>query len=134
MKHKPDKEEKIWFPSIHQIATNIESHSWYNIKQKCNTISTPKKLIKENVRCLLSKKYKLYPTKEQIKLLNIWFDTCIDVYNLSNQYIISKLFSDSGDLIISNKNYINFFNIRKELNDKLSVLCDKTKINKHTLD
>jgi IS605 OrfB family transposase len=118
--------DKLWFPTLLQTANNINTNSWFNMLQKSN----PNKLIpeKETIDSTYIKtmKFPIYPTKEQKIILDNWFHAVIDMYNITNKYIL--------DYYKDNKKIETFITIRKHLLDKANKLVENTKINKHILD
>lgn len=115
------KKKKYWFPTIHQVANKIPTYSWFDIHQHKNPEQSFNKIKKEN-EFIKTYKYKIYPTKEQDKILKSWLDSYTTIYNYTNNFI---------------KNYnpsINFFDIRKSLKGILDKECDKTNIPKHYID
>ena len=123
IKKPPDK---LWFPTLLQVSNNIDTNSWFNITQKSN----PNKinLEKESIKTVYIKtmKFPIYPTKKQKIILNKWFHAVIDMYNITNKYIL--------DFYKENNKIETFITIRKHLLDKANELVKKTKINKHILD
>ena len=123
IKKPPDK---CWFPTLLQVSINIDTNSWFNVKQKIN----PNKIIpeKENIKTVYTKtkKFPIYPTKEQKIILDKWFFSVIDMYNITNKYIL--------DFYKENNKIETFITTRKLLLDKANELIKKTKINKHILD
>lgn len=131
-----NKSENFWFPDLKQKKESIKSNSWFDIL-KCEN---PKKVIEEKYidtcveKTIRSRKILIYPTKEQKETLNKWFNDYIDVYNKTNEFIISKIFKN--DVIVKeNLKYVNFRDIRdKEMNKYKEELAKNSKVNKHILD
>ena len=123
LKKPPDK---FWFPTLLQVANNINTNSWFNMLQKSN----PNKLVskKETIENTYVKtmKFPIYPTKEQKITLDTWFHAVIDMYNITNKYIL--------DYYKDKKKIETFITIRKKLLDKANKIVEKTKVNKHILD
>jgi putative transposase len=123
IKKPPDK---LWFPTLLQVSNNVDTNSWFDMKHKIN----PNKisLEKENIKTTYIKtmKFPIYPTKEQKIILDKWFFAVIDMYNITNKYIL--------DYYKENNKIETFITIRKLLLDKANEIVKKTKINKHILD
>lgn len=64
-------------------------------------------------------------TKSQKKLLKRWLNDCIDIYNLTNEYIKNNELT---------KKDVNFFKLRKQLYTEITQICNKNKLLKHTAD
>jgi len=63
-----------------------------------------------------------------------WFNNYIDIYNKTNEFIISKILNDDK-IVKENFKFINFRDIRdKQLVEYKEKLSNETKINKHLLD
>jgi len=126
----------LWFPKIKIKKEYINTYSWFDILKSEN----PNK-IKQNTfidtnidKITRTKKIQIYPNKEQKKILQKWFNNYIDVYNKTNDFIISKILN-KDKLVTENFKYINFRNIRdKEMKEYKNILSNETKINKHLLD
>jgi IS605 OrfB family transposase len=118
--------DKLWFPTLLQVSNNIDTNSWFNMLQKNNP--NKQNLQKETIDSTYIKtmKFPIYPTKEQKIILDHWFHAVIDMYNITNKYIL--------DYYKDNKKIETFITIRKILLDKANKLVEKTKINKHILD
>jgi putative transposase len=71
-------------------------------------------------------KFQIFPNKNQIKILDLWFLDCLTMYNITNSYIKEE-YSKSNKLD-------SFFTLRKNLLDKAKIIINKNKINKHILD
>lgn len=130
------KINNLWFPKIKLKKQKIDSNSWFDIlnlenlnKIKFNTFVD---ICDESI--IRTKKIQIYPNDEQKKILNKWFNNYIDVYNKTNEFIISKILKDDK-LVKENFKYINFRDIRdKEMFKYKEQLSNETKINKHLLD
>ena len=129
MKKPPDK---LWYPSLLQVANNINTNSWFDMSEINNINSTikmvkrklPKKVI--YTKCI---KTPIYPNNIQKQKLSIWFSTVQEVYNITNTYI-KKQILDKVDI----SELLNFYNIRSTLQTQLQEISKKTGVNKHTLD
>ena len=83
----------LWYPKIKIKRKIINSNSWFDIK-KCEN---PDKIIQNTFidicdeKIIRTKKIEIYPNKKQKEILNKWFNNYIDVYNKTNNYIISKI-------------------------------------------
>jgi len=116
IKKPPDK---FWFPTLLQVATNINSNSWFNILQKNNPNYQNIKLSVINNTYIKTMKFPIYPTQEQKNILDKWYNAVTDMYNITNKYI--------SDFYDKNKYIETFITIRKKL------LNDANKIIKNTL-
>ena len=128
MKKPPDK---LWYPSLLQVANNINTNSWFDMSEINNINSTNKmikrKLSKEVIytKCI---KTPIYPNCKQKEILSLWFTTIQEVYNITNSYIKSKI--DDIEIL----ELLNFYNVRKTLQTQLKEISSKTGVNKHTID
>ena len=115
------------FPTILQSWNSYNTNSWFNgfIRKK----KKKKKLKKKNIEIdyIKTLKIKLDLNYNQTRIINKWLDDCIDVYNLTNTYIKSRLTND-------NKKILNFYDIRKKLLVPVKRICSKNNLNKHTAD
>lgn len=131
---------KNCFTTLLESSSNKQTDSWYDckvyskFKESSKVCKSETKEFKENeVSFFRTKKYTVYPTIEQKIKLNKWLNDCIKVYNMTNEYIKVKL--DRENLLSdSNRNLINFQNLRKILNDQLREVCEKSDNYKHTVD
>jgi transposase len=123
IKKPPDK---LWFPTLLQVANNVKTNSWFNMLQKNN----PNKinLIEENINSNYTKtmKFPIFPTLKQKIILDNWFRAVIDMYNITNKYIL--------DYYKENNKIETFITIRKKLLNEANDIVTATKINKHILD
>jgi hypothetical protein len=83
-KHK----QKLWLPPTDLPAKDINSDSWFHIKEFKNVTANNKlknrKLAKKsNIRC---KQVTLYPNDKQKKILLNWMEIYRYVYNLTVKY------------------------------------------------
>jgi len=124
----PKKKKKLWFPTLLQSSYSkyIPNDAWYDmyIVQSDKITETIQKHIKTTY--IATKKYLVYPTKEQHIILQKWFKSVIDMYNITNTHIKSRY--------ESTKKIDSFPTIRKELLEFAKKIVDDTKINKHILD
>jgi transposase len=112
---------KLWFPSLLQVSNNIKTNSWFNINKHINPNKSKGNRINTTTSYIKTFKYQIYPDQEQQIKLNSWFDSCIDIYNKTNQ-------------IIKSGEKVNYFELRSKLKDYLNKTCNKTDILKHTAD
>lgn len=123
VKKPPDK---LWFPTLLQVANNIKTDSWFNILEKRN----PKRTIpeKDNIKTTYTKtmKFAIYPNDEQKVKLNIWYGAIIDMYNITNKYMATYY--------EENKKIETFITVRKKLLIEANKIVKNTNINKHVLD
>ena len=116
---------KLLYPTLLQSANIINSHSWFDIKEHKNINRKKKKRKTINISYIETTKFKLTLTKSQKKLLKRWLNDCIDVYNLTNEYIKNNKLT---------KKDLNFFKLRKQLYTEITQICNKNKLQKHTAD
>jgi hypothetical protein len=123
---KPPDKNKLWFPTLLQIANNVKTNSWFNMLQKNN--ANKNNLIKENINSTYTKtmKFPIYPTSKQKIILDNWFRAVIDMYNITNKYILNYY--------KENNKIETFITIRKKLLKEANIIVTNTKINKHILD
>lgn len=102
---------------------DIDTCSWFNMKKykthyKFNTV-------KESINhsYIDTIKIIIYPDANQHKILQRWFNDCIDIYNLTNSYLKKNVVRR-----------LNWINIRKGVNDKIEDVCKQNNLNKHTGD
>jgi len=122
---------KYIYPTLLKSANNININSWFDIKiRKNNKYRKKKKRIHNiiNSTYIDTYKIKLTLTDKQKKIIKLWLDDCIDIYNITNNYI--KINVDTTNI----KKIINFYNLRKLLNIQIKEICNKNKLNKHTAD
>ena len=117
---------KLIYPTLLQSANNINSHSWFDIKLRKNEGHNKRKR-KKQIECksMETIKIKLYPTFEQKVKINMFMNDCIDIYNLTNNYIKDNELQ---------KKDVNFYKIRQILKDTLNEKCQLHGLQKHTAD
>ena len=119
----------IIYPSLLKTANKINSYSWYHLyKRKNNShISVPKE---QSIKCNYLHTIVIVPnfTDQQKIILDVWFNACISIYNLTNSYIFHNLTNNNAN------HFLNFINIRSSINDKIKYVCNKYSLNKHTGD
>lgn len=113
------------YPTLLQSANNVQSYSWFDIKERKNPLKIERKYVKFKYKYKDTFKYELFLTKEQKTKLLLWLDDCIDVYNLTNQYIKNNHLTE---------NDVNYYKLRKTLNNNLYNICNKNGMRKHTAD
>jgi len=117
------------YPSLLKTANKINSYSWYHLyKRKNNShVSVPKK---QSIKCNYLHTIVIVPnfTDHQKIILDVWFNACISIYNLTNSYIFHNLTNNNAN------HFLNFINIRSSINDKIKYVCNKYSLNKHTGD
>lgn len=118
-----------YYPTLLEAGNLINSNSWFDIKEHKNEAYNKKrKKYKINVDYIDTIKIKLNLNDEQKSILLKWLDDCIDVYNMTNQYLKT---------ILTNENYrkiLNFINLRKELNKNIREICKINNFDKNTAD
>ena len=75
-------------------------------------------------------KIKLKLNYNQKNIIKLWLDDCIDIYNLTNQYIKDNLGQDYKNF----KQLVNFIKLRNILKDNIKNICAKNNLNKHVGD
>lgn len=123
MKKPPDK---LWFPTLLQVANNIETDSWFNILKKTNPSKIVPNTTNISTTFIKTMKFPIYPTIEQKIILDKWFDAVSDMYNITNKYI-SNYFKENNKLE-------TFITIRKKLLIEAREIVKNTNIYKHILD
>ena len=119
--------DKIWYPSLLQSANNIKTNSWFNMTEINNKVKKNTKItINKKIEYLKTIKIAIYPNDKQQKLLKVWFNDVLNIYNQTNEYIKNTYEDD--------KNILNFIKLRNALNPKIKELNELNKLNKHTLD
>ena len=119
------------YPSL-LVACNVKSykdcktHSWYDMKKYKNYKQSPLQHEHIDTTYIDTIKIVIEPTLKQQKILRLWFNDCIDIYNIANQHY--------KDTLREYKPKINWINTRKELNDHIIDVCKKNTLNKHTGD
>lgn len=122
---------KYIYPTLLKSANNININGWFDIKiRKNNKYRKKKKRIHNiiNSTYIDTYKIKLTLTDKQKKIIKLWLDDCIDIYNITNNYI--KINVNTTNI----KKIINFYTLRKLLNIQIKEICNKNKLNKHTAD
>lgn len=120
----------MWYPTLLNTANMINSHSWFNIKKITNRKKHKHKKYKtsHSVTYIDTLKLKLYLSNKQSAIIKKWLNDCIDVYNITNQFIKTYITNDN------HFSELNFINIRKKMNDQIRVICKINHLNKHTAD
>jgi len=115
------------YPTLLQTANTIKSNSWFDIKIRKN-FKHKKKKKKHSYNYVNTYKIKLKLTTDQKIKINSWMDKCIDIYNFTNKYIKDKI-TDNNFYDI-----VNFYKLRKQLNEQIKKLSNENGLNKHTAD
>jgi IS605 OrfB family transposase len=119
------------YPSL-LVACNVESfqkcktHSWYDMKKYKNYKQSALQYEQINTPYIDTIKIVLEPTLKQQKILQLWFNDCIDIYNITNQHY--------KDTLRDYKPSISWFNTRSTLNEYITNICEKNNLGKHTAD
>ena len=125
-----------WFPKIKFKKTIVKTNSWFDILklENPNKIKLNTFVDTCNDNIIRTHKIQIFPTNEQKVILHKWFNNYIDMYNKTNEFIISKILKD-GKIVKENFKFINFRDIRdKQMVEYKEQLSNETKINKHLLD
>jgi transposase len=135
MKRSRNTDKKTWYPTLLQANNQLETNSWFDIKEFTNT-NNPKELIEKplSINYLKTYKYQIYPNDSQKVKLDNWFNRSIDVYNLTNSFLKQML--DGLDLKDKNlvDHIVNFQWVRKQVYPIVSKISKDHSINKHCLD
>ena len=126
----------FWYPEIKHKKTEIKTNSWFDILNVKNPKPAEEKSFidacKEKI--IRTRKIEVYPDKSQKEILSKWFNNHIDIYNKTNDFIISKILKDD-EIIKENFKYINFINIRdNEMKEYKEELSNISNVNIHLLD
>jgi putative transposase len=123
------KSYKAIYPTLLETGNLGTLNSWFDIREhKNHSYNKKRKKRIVNVDYIDTIKIKLELNKEQKEIILKWMDDCIDVYNMTNEYLKT---------ILTNINYkkeLNFINLRKTLNDNIRNICNINNLNKHTAD
>ena len=122
---------KYIYPTLLKSANNIYKDSWFDVKIRKNNKYRKKKKRKYTViesSYIDTYKIKLTLNDKQKNIIKLWLDDCIDIYNITNDYIKINVNNDNI------KEIINFYRLRKQLEIQLKEICKKNKLNKHTAD
>ena len=119
------------YPTLLQSSNIIDSHSWFDIKVRKN-FKNPK--VKNHIQhkydYINTFKIKLNLNSNQKRIIKLWLDDCIDIYNFTNQYIKNNLQQEYKNF----KDLVNFIKLRRILNNNIKDICNKNNLNKHTCD
>jgi putative transposase len=128
IKKPPDK---LWYPTLLQVANNIQTNSWFDMNEKINNNPNYKLTSlrqDKDINYLKTMKILIYPNEKQKEIILKWYNAVIEAYNITNKYI-----KDNKTTI--NINNLSIKNLRSILNDKLySIQNKESGISKHTLD
>jgi len=118
---------KFLYPSLLQAGNIIDSHNSFNLIVRKNDTITPNKNIK-TFECsyINTIMIKLSLTDKQKSIIQTWMNDCIDIYNITNNYIKEHYTNDNT--------IINFIKLRKLLEDDIKNISSVNKLNKHTGD
>ena len=95
-----------YYPTLFQTANIINSHSWFDIKERKNESFNKKKRKRTiNYDYVDTLKIKVNFNDNQKNIINKWFNDCIDIYNITNNYIKNTATNDNY------KSVINFFKL-----------------------
>lgn len=122
---------KELYPTLLQSSNKLNSHSWFDINVRKNFHKSRKKNnISYEYDYITTLKIKLNLTLIQQNIIKLWMNDCIDIYNLTNNYIKQNL-----DITHNNfKSLVNFIKLRGVLNDNIKKICKINNLNKHTGD
>ncbi|EJN40606.1 putative transposase, partial [Acanthamoeba polyphaga lentillevirus] len=141
--HIPNKDLKIfkWIPTPKKEFTEIETNSWYEHRKfenpnkspiqtynkivpvvppesiKQQNLANKRKKTNRPIVFISSEKIRIYPTKEQQKILQTWFRLFACMYNSSIDYINSKkVVLESGRInVAATRKVCNKISVRKAL-------------------
>lgn len=123
---KPPDKDTFWFPTLLQTANNIDTDSWFNILQKNNPNKITTKKYSISTSYIKTMKFSICPNEEQKIILDNWFHSVIEMYNITNKYI-SNYYKENNKIE-------TFITIRKKLLNEANCIVKNSKINKHILD
>jgi IS605 OrfB family transposase len=139
LKNKINKyTKKIWYPDSFK-KWRMKSDSWFDIikyenmyaKQNDKLKFDKDKLKKCTHRC---KKVILLPNKLQSKIILMYMDSYIKMYNATNKLIKEKIYKKEFiDIEFMNIRTNYMFDIKEKIFE-MSGISENTKINKHILD
>ena len=114
------KKPPIWFPSLLQIANNVGTHSWFNVNQLKNSNSQNISFTSKDIKTkfIKTKKFIIYPNDKQKNILQQWFHSVINMYNITNNYI-KNTYSNNGQID-------SFFTLRKLLEQDAKNIISST--------
>ncbi len=115
------------YPTLLKSANIIDSNSWFDVRVRKNNkkLKVLKKPKTVNVSYIDTKKIKLELTSEQKTKIDRWLNDCIDIYNITNNYIKNNNLTSKD---------INFIKIRGLLKEQIKEVCSNNKLNKHVGD
>ena len=151
-----------WIPSVERNTVDIETNSWFDIKYheradpilvetyqsvypviSTDSYNEQMKVIKRTKSdkkpvFLFTEKIRLYPTEEQIEILDQWFDAFTKMFNCTIDYIRQKIF-ENGKLrdIKEVDKFLNFRSIRCKLLGQKKYIVESMpdhKIPSHVID
>ncbi|BCS83717.1 putative transposase [Cotonvirus japonicus] len=128
-----------WIPGINKNTIEIETNSWFDIqhfdnpnitnskkynkiipvippeslKQQLKTIKLKKKNTEPEFLCC--EKIRLYPSVEQVKILHEWFNVFAKMFNVTINYLRSKIYVNGKLNLKIAKKECSFYKVRKEL-------------------
>lgn len=118
---------KTIYPSLLKSSNQIPSFSWFSIYNHSLSHSPNSSSIINSSYIDTSVVVPFF-TDSQKKFITSWLSSCISIYNVTNNYIKSNITNNNA------LKFLNFFSIRKHLNNSIKSECVKTNLNKHTAD
>ena len=125
------------YPTLLQAININNNKSWFDIKSQKIKILTITIIISIMSIHIHIQKIVLRLTKDQREKIQLWLNECIDIYNITNRYIKSKIYINNTEEYINRKEFnvlVNFFNLRKILTNELKNICKQNNLPKHTAD
>jgi len=123
--------DKLWYPTLLQVANKIQTNAWFDMNEKINPSPKSKLATIRKDKCikyLKTIKIPIYPNQFQKDIISKWYEAVIEAYNITNQYIKDNKSTINIDLL-------SIKELRPKLNSKLHTIQNKVKnISKHTLD
>jgi len=117
------------YPTLLESGNLVTLNSWFDIKEHINhSYSKKRKKRNINVDYIDTFKIKLELNIKQKDIILRWMNDCIDIYNMTNEYLKN---------ILTNMNYkkeLNFINLRKILNENIRKICKNNNFDKNTAD
>ena len=85
---------KYIYPTLLKSANTKYNHGWFDVKIRKNKAYNKKKKRKKKIIesvYIDTYKIKLELNYKQQQLIKLWLDDCIDIYNLTNDYIKTNI-------------------------------------------
>jgi hypothetical protein len=78
------KPDKLWYPTLLQVANNIKTNAWFDMNEKINSnpnskLATIRK--DKHINYLKTIKIPIYPNDNQKDIIFKWYEAVIEAYN-----------------------------------------------------